>query len=416
MATDSVQKIEIVSSNAQIDFDAESSWTPVAVHSSKKIQTPSVCSHVSGFIDYLTDESVSTIPVFMKYFAFHECLVLGCGGIYHIQPDIGVLCLSILPGISIIGIFIHFLTIQFDSIIARCTFHSIKHYLIALTVFVIGTCSICLIYHTNTYLSTLVPNTLIPGISTSTQLLIRQFLQFPHNYASFVDEHKPFNYRISFVGSIIAPIIEESFKYLLLSLTFPISFIWSFARNTAKNSASYTHYSVQALFIVFIAMCGGCGIAIMENIGYLAACQWPTTMGYCLPNKNFDILGAGLARGIFSVPFHCVTAGIMADIVCCWMNTNIACFHKNRCLFVLKFILSYPMAIVVPVFFHSSFNYWMRGIPIMTGFFTLVGFSWLCLRIAKKHSVIKDDIGKNKKGLIITIKSIDPDALDLTDC
>eukprot|EP01083_Nonionella_stella_P221689 791768_1 len=30
----------------------------------------------------------------MKYFAFHECLVLGCGGIYYIQPDIGVLCLG----------------------------------------------------------------------------------------------------------------------------------------------------------------------------------------------------------------------------------------------------------------------------------------------------------------------------------
>ena len=94
---------------------------------------------------------------------------------------------------------------------------------------------------------------------------------------------------------------------------------------------------------MFIAVCGGCGIAIMENIGYLAACQWENTKTYCLPNKNFDILGAGLARGIFSVPFHCATACIMADIVCIWMKSDINIFNKNRYTLALKFIFSYTI-------------------------------------------------------------------------
>eukprot|EP01084_Bolivina_argentea_P215148 365238_1 len=145
---------------------------------------------------------------------------------------------------------------------------------------------------------------------------------------------------------------------------------------------------------MFIASCGGCGIAIMENIGYLAACQWKITRPYCLPNKNFDILGAGLARGIFSVPFHCVTACIMADILCMWMNIDF--FNRNKCMYIIKCILSYPICIIIPIFFHSSFNYWMKGMPFMTGTFTIIGFSILGSRISKKQSFINNEekIGK----------------------
>ena len=52
----------------------------------------------------------------MKYFAFHECTVLICGALYYFQADIGVLCLSICPGLSIISIFSHFLLTQFNNI------------------------------------------------------------------------------------------------------------------------------------------------------------------------------------------------------------------------------------------------------------------------------------------------------------
>merc|ERR1712083_1268579 len=133
-----------------------------------------------------------------------------------------------------------------------------------------GLSSILLIYETNTYLSTLVPIRLNPELSTSTEIFIDKLLKFPHEHSmkKINDESdqtsKPFNFRISVVGSIIAPIIEESFKYLLLSLTFPITFIWSFCRNNHKSS--YSDYCIQSLFIMFIALCGGCGIAIMENI------------------------------------------------------------------------------------------------------------------------------------------------------
>eukprot|EP01084_Bolivina_argentea_P072069 130892_1 len=91
----------------------------------------------------------------------------------------------------------------------------------------------------------------------------------------------------------------------------------------------------------------------MENIGYLATCQWKITQPYCLPNKTFDILSAGLARGLFSVPFHCITA--------------------------------------VPIFCHSNFNYWNKGMPIMTQVVTIVAITWLALRISMKHSLINDE-------------------------
>jgi len=137
----------------------------------------------------------------------------------------------------------------------------------------------------------LVPLQLMPELSNSWHHFINKILQFPHQHSWKTETNEtkmeqPFNYRISFVGSIIAPIIEESFKYLLLSCTFPISFIWRFSKQYKSGKSSYSDYSAQSLFIMFIALCGGCGIAIMENIGYLAACQWESTRPYCLPNKN----------------------------------------------------------------------------------------------------------------------------------
>ena len=172
----------------------------------------------------------------------------------------------------------------------------------------------------------------------------------------------------------------------------------------------------KSLFIMFIAVCGGCGIAIMENIGYLAACQWEKTRTYCLPNKNFDILGAGLARGIFSVPFHCATACIMADIVCMWMNFNIKCFNKNKYTLSLKYILSYPISIIIPVFLHSSFNYWMKGIPFVTGLITVFGFSFLTMRISIKHSYLNGlDCNLDKYNNQVTMRD-SQDKIDLTIC
>ena len=369
-----------------------------------------------SLIEFFCEESMSTIPIFMKYFAFHELLVLICGGLYHLEPNVGALLLSIIPGISIISIFIHFLLTQFNQIKQKKkqsihdtrniseiklkikqTYFSIHHYLVAISVFIIGLLSIFLIYQTNTYLSTLVPIKYEAEEMSDIMVFIGKILKFPHSHSMQQNEDlhktKPFNYRISFVGSIIAPIIEESFKFLLVSLTFPIGFIWGFAykryggfSGTWQVSKKYSDYCIESLFIMFIAVCGGCGIAIMENIGYLAACQWERTRSYCLPNKNFDILGAGLARGIFSVPFHCVTACIMADILCIFMQTN--CLNKNKCAVFIKFILSYPVCIIMPVFLHSSFNYWMKGLPFMTGIVTVVGFSFLTTRIAKKYAYI----------------------------
>jgi len=394
----------------------------------------------------------------MKYFAFHECTVLICGGLYYFQPDIGVLCLSILPGISIISVFLHFLLTQFKNINLKniknnepknddderdeeaiktkisSTYYSCKHYLVALLVFIIGLSSIYLIYITNTYLSTLVPIRYDQEEMSETMSFIGKILQFPHSHSmrhrttDFESRMRPFNYRISFVGSIIAPVIEESFKYLLVFLTFPIVFIWSFVNRKLKNKhglifmPTYSDYCIESLFVMFIAVCGGCGIAIMENLGYLAACQWTSTRPYCLPNRNFDILGAGLARGIFSVPFHCATACIMADIVCMWMNTNIKCFNKNKYTLALKFILSYPISIILPVFLHSSFNYWMKGIPFMTGCITIFGFSFLTMRISTKHAYINgidENQDKDKNENIDnterkSIESIDSDKIDLT--
>lgn len=426
------QKIQIITSSPQIniDFDdAEKPLKPIAVNADKTLKS-SKCNYPE-FIAFLLekDESFSSVPIFMKYFAFHETIVLIFGGLYYLQPDIGVVCLSILPGLSIIGIFSHFLLTQFNKHKHKVesTFFSIQHYLVAFIIFILGLSSICFIYKTNTYLSTLLPMKLIPGLSTSTEIIISNILQFPqlHSMIPLSDDTKvaPFNYRISFVGSIIAPIVEESFKYLLLSLTFPISFIWSFSKKHTQltKQISNSDYSVQSLFIMFIALCGGCGIAIMENIGYLAACQWQITQGYCLPNKNFDILGAGLARGIFSVPFHCVTSCIMADVLCVWMNIDISFFHKNTCLYIIKFILSYPISLIIPIFLHSSFNYWMKGLPFMTGIFTIIGFSFLVVRIAKKYSFINNDknniqkdIGKIYDGNNDT--NSDECCIDLTVC
>jgi len=343
------------------------------------------------------EESLNTIPLFMRYFAFHESLVLACGALHYLHANTGVLCLSVLPGLSIIGIFIHFITTQFDKGVGSVerAFFSMRHYVVAVCVLLVGMMSIYAIYHTNTYLSTLVPQSAHSYTAESSWQLIGEILQFPHTHsmkqADGEEAQKPFNYRISFVGSVIAPIIEESFKFLLLSLTFPLTFIWAFVYNKVDRNAlsTYSDYCAQSVFVMFVALCGGCGIAIMENVGYLAACHWPSTREYCLPNKNFDILGAGLARGIFSVPFHCVTACIMADTVCAWMNAEIACFHRNKFMIGVKFVLSYPISIVFPIFLHSSFNYWMKGIPFMTGIITVVGFAFLSSRVAAKWSYLE---------------------------
>lgn len=112
------------------------------------------------------------------------------------------------------------------------------------------------------------------------------------------------------------------------------------------------------------------------------------TRAYCLPNKNFDILGAGLARGIFSVPFHCVTACILADTLCAWMHCDVAWLRGRRWL---KLALSYPLALLLPVLLHSSFNFWMKGLPFMTGVVTIVGFAFLAMRIAQKHAAINQE-------------------------
>jgi len=376
-----------------------------------------------SLITFVFDDSMSTIPIFMRYFAFHECVVLLCGAAYYLQADLGAVCISIVPGLSIISMFAHFLRTQFpthkDEAQRFNAFWTMKHYAAALFVFVCGAMSIFAIYHTNTYLSTLIPSKVATSNSSNNVEVhqwIRHILEFPHrhsiaasgidtpNYNDAADEFsifdvhssspRPFNYRLSFVGSIIAPLIEETSKFLLLSLTFPMSFLWRFSSRAASNA----QYCRDSLFLMFIALCGGCGIAIMENIGYLAACQWPSTRAYCLPNKNIDILGAGLARGIFSVPFHCVTACILADALCAWMHCAVL---RSRRVRWLKFIMAYPIAMALPVLLHSSFNFWMKGLPFVTGVVTIVGFGLLAIRIAQKHAVITQQYNKKemKKGL-----------------
>ena len=397
----------------------------------------------------LLDETRSVVPIFMRYFAIHECVVILCGALYWLQSDIGALCISIAPGLVIIALLSHFLLTQFDVEKVRSTFHSIRHYLVAFAVFISGAFSIYLIYHTNTYLSSLLPKRTVKD-PHSIHLWISNILQFPQKHSMIKvdgqneDKPRPFDYRLCFVGSIIAPIIEETFKFGLLCLTFPVPFLWRFYKDqiaiasrkvagkspgkynknklkrnsqnmasqnmmfqdmTSQDMASSSHspvsthlahsihseYCIESLFIMFIAMCGGCGIAVMENIGYLAACQWQSTNAYCLPNKNQDILGAGLARGIFSVPFHCVTAGIMADVLCSWIySKRITFFEQSPIHLVLKMVLSYPVAIALPTLLHSNFNYWMKGWPFMTGLITLTGYSILVSRIGHRYWIINN--------------------------
>eukprot|EP01083_Nonionella_stella_P193435 714464_1 len=149
----------------------------------EKIEIPTTNSEKPfcyyAFIDFLFNESFSSIPMFMKYFAFHECIVLLLGGLYWMQPDVGVMCLSIFPGLSVIGIFLHFLLTQFKNHKVKSVIGSIKHYFVALIIFILGLSSIGLIYHTNTYLSTLVPAQLVPEASKM-EIFIGDFLKFPH--------------------------------------------------------------------------------------------------------------------------------------------------------------------------------------------------------------------------------------------
>jgi len=232
------------------------------------------------------------------------------------------------------------------------------------------------------------------------QKWITNILKFPYNHSMMKidpEKRRPFDFRMSFVGSIIAPIVEETFKFGLVCLTLPIPFLWRFYRNQfnvderAKSSTTrrYTEYNVESLFIMFIAICGSCGLAMMENIGYLAACQWENTISYCLPNENQDILGAGLTRGIFSVPFHAVTAAIMSDVLCVWIHSQrIDFFQHSRMHLALKFVASYPVSITIPVLLHSNFNYWMKGWPFMTGVITMIGFVILVTRIGHRFWII----------------------------
>ena len=52
----------------------------------------------------------------------------------------------------------------------------------------------------------------------------------------------------------------------------------------------------------------------------------------------------------------------------------------------------------------------MKGIPFMTGCVTIIGFSFLTMRISAKHSYINDDDGDGDIDLSLYDPDSDPDS------
>jgi len=140
--------------------------------------------------------------------------------------------------------------------------------------------------------------------------------------------------RSELVKIIIAPIVEECFKLLMILCAMLCIMIQNKIHKKQRHS----------LTLVMYALCAAAGLALSENLGYVAACHWSFAQDYCLPNEKGSVMATGVIRGLISVPFHCMTA-ILIALMCCGAINNIR-----------SLIWRIPLSIVVPILLHSAFN------------------------------------------------------------
>lgn len=279
----------------------------------------------------------------IKYLFIHELTICLCGIIYYFLPNIGVIFLALVPSISIIFINIYHLKTSYKHL------HSLKHeftqhkfYIFGIIIFVYGCAIVPLIYKINMHFSL----NLWTSISDSNTTIY----QIYNLITSKLPNDNNTNLPKLFSSIMIAPLTEELSKYILILISLP--FILQYSK----------YESNQTLWLMFMGICGSCGISLIENICYLVTCHYG--MFYCFPATNKFIGMTGLARGMISVPFHSITACMTAFIFMKTFNFGKYYFFKNNIDSLIKYIgmiiwiiVKLPLDIWWSFMSHSFYNF-----------------------------------------------------------
>jgi len=336
-------------------------------------------------------ENVHIYNMAMYSYGMHMLIVMGGGGIYWMQPVIGVFCLAAIPGISALFVISYLLNIQIKSPSDRSKLFSRRMYIVAFLLLVVVLLSIPHIVHSEEYLSNLIPNPLDESNpSHSVHFWISPFLEYRHRASPNHDiqDDNAFDYSDEFDAVFIAPFVEESFKFLFVSFIVLLSSMWS----RFVESQPFDH-RIESLMIIFCAFCGGCGFATIENLNYLtSSCCTLTeiiTASFHMENHpDSNVLEMGIRRGIFCILVHGSLAGIIADLWYLWMDQKvIGCGGK---IFWLYFVSTIPTMML-----HGLLNYivgmHVDGPAMLINLINLLPFTIFTLTIARRVGKIEEN-------------------------
>ena len=155
---------------------------------------------------------------------------------------------------------------------------------------------------------------------------------------------------------IIAPFVEESFEFISVIVTVTVSSTWSCLRIKERSD-----HRMISLIVTLCASCGGCGFSFFENLSHLtkscySLCEILALSFQSTNHPDFEVLMLGVARGIWYVPFHGCSAGIIADRVCRWTSREDIGWLKNS-------MLIHPVSTVGTMLLQGISNYMIAPAP-----------------------------------------------------
>lgn len=331
------------------------------------------------------------------YSMVHLGLIIICGCVHVIHPKTGSILFSAIPSLSIVVISAHFVFVFVpkwngsskslkDNITTEDNNQRNRinnwhlYYYTGIIMFVIACLATIFVVKVN--------GKLFWCMNKEKEIAwISDFLKFPfkHSLAGKDSDGKPritFHYAYQFLVVILGPIAEEMFKFVCILLSFAaIQLILKFGciksrmHNSSSNSdisGKYFKYCnhMKFLMLTYIAICISAAFAMYENFWYLMFCEWSQISrekiwneGLCFSPIKSAAEGniRGIARGIFTVPMHCMTAVLIANLFYWWIR-KIPNSSKRSIDLAMKCIWSIlllPISLTSAVFFHSNFNYWL---------------------------------------------------------
>lgn len=350
------------------------------------------------------------LPTAVLYFIIHLALVIICACIHALHPKTGSLLFSFVPSFSMVSIFTHFV-FYFVSKLETNFINKIKYRDIHMNYqqkkiideqkaqktnnlkncyFFIGIFMFVLVFFATIFVLKI--NCRLHSIGKNKTVWLSDILQFPFKHSfrpkprnSREEFEMKYDYNTSFSAVIIAPMVEEIFKYTFIMLSIVVVKFFkkydvirnNFSSGSNRNSRRNSYYDIQycyhmkCLMFTFIAVCIGGGLAMYENFGYLLFCEWAHFSKRKLWNERMcfkqidstnDGNWAGISRGMFGATFHCMTAIIIVNIFYWWM-IKFPVKYKTKYKIKLRLfwlMLSFPICISPSIFLHASYNYWAQ--------------------------------------------------------